>query len=224
MKKIYPLLGMIGPLIYIAAVIMGGALRGDYNPFYNSISELLIPGSPNLVILSILFGVYNLSLILFSWGILRDSELAKGKSLKVAAVMITVIGVLGLLFIFFPQDPRGAPATLSGNIHLALAGITSPLTILAVFLGGFSFRKERKNKPFVWYSYLSVLLILISGGMTAASISNNSPYGGLLERITIFTFLIWVMVFSYLLLERKITPDQGQVKVNNININMVNNT
>jgi hypothetical protein len=33
MKKIYPLMGIIGPLIYIIAVFMGGALRGDYNPF-----------------------------------------------------------------------------------------------------------------------------------------------------------------------------------------------
>lgn len=205
MKRIYPLLGIIGPLIYITAVLMGSALRGDYNLFYNSISELLIPGSPNLLLLSILFGIYNASLVLFSWGLFQDPELTNGKSLKIAAVMIALIGILGLLFIFFPQDPRGAPATLAGNIHLVLAGITSPLTILTVFLAGFSFRKEGKNKSFVWYSYLSVLLILISGGMTAASITGNSPYGGLLERITIFTFLVWVMVFSYLLLARKIT-------------------
>ena len=203
MKKIYPLLGIIGPLTYIIAVFMGGALRGDYNPFYNSISEFLIPGSPNLLVLSILFAIYNVSLILFSYGIFQDPKLAKGKTLKVATVMIALIGILGLLFIFFPQDPRGAPATLAGTIHLILAGITSPLTILAVFLAGFSFRKERKNKPFAWYSYLSVLVILISGGMTAASIANNSLYGGLLERITIFTFLVWVMVFSYLLLRGK---------------------
>ncbi|OPX58911.1 MAG: hypothetical protein A4E25_01429 [Methanobacterium sp. PtaB.Bin024] len=155
------------------------------------------------MVLSILFAIYNVSLILFSYGIFQDPKLAKGKTLKVATVMIALIGILGLLFIFFPQDPRGAPATLAGTIHLILAGITSPLTILAVFLAGFSFRKERKNKPFAWYSYLSVLVILISGGMTAASIANNSLYGGLLERITIFTFLVWVMVFSYLLLRGK---------------------
>ncbi len=79
MKKIYPLLGIIGPLIYIMAVVIGGALRGDYNPFYNSISELLIPGSPNLLVLSILFAIYNVSLILFSYGIFQDPELVKGK-------------------------------------------------------------------------------------------------------------------------------------------------
>lgn len=104
------------------------------------------------MVLSILFTIYNVSLILFSYGIFQDPELAKGKTLKAVAVMIALIGILGLLFIFFSQDPRGAPATLAGTIHLILAGITSLLTILAVFLAGFSFRKERKNKPFVWYS------------------------------------------------------------------------
>ncbi|HEY0196898.1 MAG TPA: DUF998 domain-containing protein [Methanobacterium sp.] len=175
MKKIYPSLGIIGPLIYITVVFMGSTLHGDYSPFYNSISELLIPGSPNLLVLSVLFGIYNVSLFLFSYGMFKNPELARNKSLKAAAVMIALIGILGLLFIFFPQDPRGAPATLAGNIHLVLAGITSPLTILAVFLTGFSFRKEEKNKPFVWYSYISVLLILISGGMTAASIAGKAP-------------------------------------------------
>jgi hypothetical protein len=71
-----------------------------------------------------------------------------------------------------------------------------------VLLIGFSFRKNIKNKAFVWYSYLSVLLILISGGITAASISNNSPYGGLFERITIFTFLIWIFIYSYFLITK----------------------
>ena len=121
MKKIYPLLGIIGPLIYIMAVFIGGALRGDYNPFYNSISELLIPGSPNLLLLSILFAIYNVSLILFIYGIFQDPELAKSKTLKAAVVMIALIGILGLLFIFFPQDPRGAPTTLAGMCFEYLA-------------------------------------------------------------------------------------------------------
>ena len=199
MKKIYPVFGIVGPLIYIVTVIIGGALRGDYNPVYNSISELIMVGSPNLLFLNILFGIYNFLLLLFGWGILSDPKLPKNWSLNLASVIIVILGFLGILFIFFPQDPRGTTATLSGTIHLILAGLSSPLSILAVFLAGFSFRENPENKAFVWYSYLSVLLILISGGMTATLIANNSPYGALFERITIFTFLIWVMVFSYLL-------------------------
>ncbi|HTX61256.1 MAG TPA: DUF998 domain-containing protein, partial [Methanobacterium sp.] len=146
MKKSYTLMGIIGPLIYVFAVLVGSALRGDYSPIYNSISELLIPGSPNLLVLSILFGIYNIALILFSWGMLHDPELKGSKTLKAANIMIAIIGILGILFIFFPQDLRGTPATLTGNIHLALAGITSPLTILAVILAGYSFREAIKNK------------------------------------------------------------------------------
>jgi len=202
MKKIYPFFGLIGPIIYIIAVFIGGALLGGYNPLYNSISELIMTGSPNLLLLSILFGLYNFLLLLFGLGMVFDSDLPKKRSLKFAALIIVFLGFIGILFIFFPQDPRGTPATISGTIHLALAGISSILTILAVLLIGFSFRKNIKNKAFVWYSYLSVLLILISGGITAASISNNSPYGGLFERITIFTFLIWIFIYSYFLITK----------------------
>jgi hypothetical protein len=52
-------------------------------------------------------------------------------------------------------------------------------------------------------------LILIYGGITAALIANNSPYEGLFERITIFTFLIWIMAFSYLLLTGKSATTKG---------------
>jgi len=73
MKKIYPFFGLIGPIIYIIAVFIGGALLGGYNPLYNSISELIMTGSPNLLLLSILFGLYNFLLLLFGLGMVFDS-------------------------------------------------------------------------------------------------------------------------------------------------------
>ena len=47
MKKIYPIFGIIGPVVYILAVFIGGALRHDYSALYNSISELSMANAPN---------------------------------------------------------------------------------------------------------------------------------------------------------------------------------
>jgi hypothetical protein len=55
----------------------------------------------------------------------------------------------------------------------------------------------------VTYSYLSGVIVLVSGGIAAVSIANNSIYGGLFERVTIFTFMIWVIILSYLILGKK---------------------
>jgi hypothetical protein len=107
------------------------------------------------------------------------------------------------LIYFFPQDPRGTAFTTSGTIHIILAGIISPLTILAIFLFGLSLRKYNEMKLFSSYSFLSGVIVLVSGGIAAVSVANNSLYGGLFERITIFTFMVWVIILSVLILRKK---------------------
>ena len=121
--------------------------------------------------------------------------------------MLVIIGFLGLSVLIFTQDPRGAPATLHGTLHILLSGITAALTIISIFIAGVSFRKYSNLKGFSWYSYITAILIFISGGLGAASLANNGPYGGLFERITIFLFMIWVIILSYIILNDKIEPE-----------------
>jgi hypothetical membrane protein len=201
MKKIYPLFGIIGPVVYILAVFIGSALRHDYSAFYNSISELNNANTPNKLFLDVLFGIYNISLLIFGLGAYLDSS-NKSKKYNAATLMLVIIGVLGLLVLIFTQDPRGTPATLNGTIHIILSGITAAFTIISIILVGLSFRKYTQIKLFSWYSYITAVLIFVSGGVAAGSFANNSAYGGLFERITIFLFMIWLIIFSYILLRR----------------------
>jgi hypothetical membrane protein len=201
MKKIYPLFGIIGPVVYILAVFIGSALRHDYSAFYNSISELNNANTPNKLFLDVLFGIYNISLLIFGLGAYLDSS-NKSKKYNAATLMLVIIGVLGLLVLIFTQDPRGTPATLNGTIHIILSGITAAFTIISIILVGLSFRKYTRIKLFSWYSYITAVLIFVSGGVAAGSFANNSAYGGLFERITIFLFMIWLIIFSYILLRR----------------------
>jgi hypothetical membrane protein len=203
MKKFYPIFGIIGPVVYILAVFIGGALRHDYSALYNSISELSMINAPNELLLDILFGIYNIFLIIFSLGAYLDTNI-NNKKYNTATVMLIIIGVLGLLVLIFTQDPRGAPATLNGSLHIILSGITAALTIIAIILVGLSFRKYPQLKIFSCYSFITSVLILISGGAAAGSFANNNVYGGLYERITIFLFMIWIISLSYILLYNKI--------------------
>lgn len=45
----------------------------------------------------------------------------------------------------------------------------------------------------------SIVLILAFGPITAAATASGSPIMGLLERVTIFTFTLWVAVTSVVL-------------------------
>jgi len=202
MKKLYPLFGIIGPLIYILAVFLGGAIRHDYNLLYNSISELSMLNAPNKLLRDVLFGIYNVFIIFFGLGAYSDSNI-NNKKFNIAAFMLVVIGILGLLVLVFTQDPRGVPATLSGNLHVILSGITAALTIISVIFVGMGFREYTNRKIFIWYSFITAITILVFGGISAGSFANNSSFGGLFERLTIFLFMIWVIILSYIILTDK---------------------
>jgi hypothetical protein len=152
--------------------------------------------------MNILFLSYNICLIIFGFGAFLDPNPVKNSKYQIATLMIGSIGILGALLFFFPQDPRGTTATLAGNVHIFIAGILSLLTIVAVFLNGWGLKSIDGWQKFVGFSYFTSLLIIVSGGLAAYAVATNSFYGGLAERITIFAFMIWVMVFSYLLLTR----------------------
>ena len=203
MKKVYALFGIIGPLIYILAVFIGGAIRHDYSALYNAVSELTMANTPNKLLLDILFGIYNVFLLIFGLGAYLDFSI-NSKKYNSATIMLVIIGVLGLLVLIFTQDPRGGAATLHGTLHILLSGLTAALTIISVLLVGISLKKYSNIKGFSWFSYITATLIFISGGLGAASLANNGAYGGLFERITIFLFMIWVMSLSYIILKDKI--------------------
>ncbi|MEN4017918.1 MAG: hypothetical protein PQ975_09940 [Methanobacterium sp.] len=82
------------------------------------------------------------------------------------------------------------------KIGIVLAGFSSMFIILAIFLTGISFRKLVAMGNFVSYSFISGIIVVIFEALTAYSVANDLFFGGLMEKITIFTFLVWVMVFS----------------------------
>ena len=202
MKKVYTIFGFLGPIIYILAIIIGGALRNDYNQIYNTISELITANAPNLILMTIMFGIYNISIFIFGSGAFLDIELNNSKKYRFAMVLLALTGILGIILLFFPQDIRGTPATMAGSIHIAIAGISSLFSILTIFLTAFSFRKMLDMKNFAIYSFISGIIVVISGGLAAYSVGNNLFFGGLLEKITILTFIVWVMILSYFSLKK----------------------
>ena len=202
MKKIYTIFGFLGPIIYILAVIVGGAIRNDYSQLYNTISELSMANVPNLLMMEIMFGIYNISLLIFGIGAFLDTEVDSSKKYRAAMLMLVLTAISGIILLFFPQDPRTAAFTTTGTVHIAVAGISSLLTILAIFIIGFSFRKKPGMNNFAKYSFISGIIVVVSGGLSAYSVANNLSFGGLLEKITILTFIAWVIVFSYTILKK----------------------
>lgn len=203
MKRFFPVFGILSSICYIGAVIVGGFLLEGYSHIYNTISELTVSGAPALPGVQILFAAYNLSLILFGIGLFRYSIAFNGAKIRIVSCMLAVIGLLGIGMYFFPQDPRNIDMTFGGRVHIALAGMTSVLTMVSILLAGMSFKGHPRFGRLGIYSYGTLAVLFVTGGLAAVSVARDSAIGGLFERLTIGAFIQWVMVISLWLLQKK---------------------
>lgn len=197
MKRTYALSGILAPLFYVIAVIVGSLLRSDYSQVSQAISELIESGAPNKTLLDLLFIFYNALIIVFGYWLFKQLKVKGRYGVQIGAVMLLTTGVLGLaMTLFFPMDPKGSEATLPGMIHLILAGIMSLLTILTILFIGFGFKNFPLLANLKLYSLITAIVVLVSGVMAALGASTESAYLGLFERITIGAFLQWVFVVA----------------------------
>jgi hypothetical membrane protein len=194
------LCGMLAPVVYVVAVLIGGIKRPGYSQISQFVSELIEAGAPNKSLLNPLFALYNLLTIAFGIGLfakVRAMSQSKGKvSGSLGALILVAEGLFGFLTVFFPQDPRGAPVTSTGIIHIVLAGLSSLTTILSMVCMGFWFRTIPRLRGYDIYSFISVIVVFISGGAAAYTGATLSPVLGLMERITIGGFLQWLFVIA----------------------------
>jgi hypothetical membrane protein len=216
-RKYLLVCGVLAPLVYVGAVIMGGLLRPGYSHVAHAISELIATGAPNTTLLNPLFTLYDLLLVAFGAGLLLTvmarSEQNGTRSGAWGALALVVAGLLGVLMnLFFPQDPGGPPVTFAGTVHVVLAGVLSLGTMLAMLCTGLWLRNVPGLRPYWRYSLLSLLLVFISGGLGAAAIATRSPYLGLVERVTIGAFIQWVFVIALRLSAPRSTSERSETQ------------
>jgi hypothetical membrane protein len=199
-NKILMLCGILAPIVYVIAVILGGLLRPGYSHLSEAVSELIATGAPNKSFLDPLFALYNLLTLAFGIGLflsVRSDDQIRGKTAGILGSLFLIAeGIFGLITVFFAQDPGGVPTTFTGTMHIVLAGLSSLTSMLSILLMGFWFRNIPRLHRFSPYSFISVAVVFLSGGLGAASIAMKSPVLGLLERITIGGFLQWLLIIA----------------------------
>jgi hypothetical protein len=199
MKKTLMLCGIAAAVIYLGTVILGGLLRPGYSHISMAISELVANGAPNRSLLSALFLFYNILLSIFGVGLfLKANSQPRGRvSGIIGSLALVTVGIAGVLMeLAFPQELGGTATTFAGTMHLVMAGVASLGTMVAILTMAFWFKNVPALKSYVKYSLTSVAIVFISGGMTAAAMANHSSLFGLIERITIFTFILWVFMIG----------------------------
>jgi len=197
--------GVMASLLYIAMNIFFPFFYEGYNWVTQTVSELSAVDAPTRPLWFPLGIVYTLLIAAFGWGVLISAD---GKrSLRIVGILMILHGLLGLTW--SPMHQREVLAagggTFSDTWHIVMSVITVLLMFLSIGFGAAAF-----GKAFRFYSIVTILVFIVFGILTfieSPNIDKNlpTPYIGLWERINIAAFMVWVLMFSAILLrlERK---------------------
>lgn len=184
--------------IYVAATVLGGLLDPDYSHLSMHISELTSSHAPNRTPLAGLYVAYNLTLAGFGVALRRQPR--SGRWLAAASWLLVATGLVGVLLVtWFPQDSYGYPATGAGTGHIVLAGMAALTAIVAMLTAGRGFVRETRQPLLGRLSTLAALTMVVAGLAGAVGTAMDSPYLGLLQRLSIGVFLAWLAAVAWLM-------------------------
>jgi Protein of unknown function (DUF998) len=193
----WALIGPAAALVYTIAVVVGGAVTPGYSHIRDHVSTLLQAGSDNGPVLIPPFLLYNLLTMAMGVTLVAMARNATRPSTRLgmlAGIALMAEGTTGAAILAFPQDPIGAAATPTGLTHIALAGVSSLLTMVAIGLAGAWFVGTPERRPLARYSFATLAVVFVGGGIAAIATANLDPWMGLYERIAIFGFVQWLLV------------------------------
>ena len=184
------------------------ALYDGYNSFTQTISELSAINAPSRPLWVILGILYTFLLAAFGWGVRKSA--AQNRKLFIAGSLLFAYGIIGIGWTFAPMHQRevlaAGGATVTDSIHLL---VMSPLSCLFM-MASMGFAAAAFANWFRSYSIVTILLLVLFGvltGLDAPKVEANlpTPWLGVIERIMMGVFLLWVMILALMLLqERKV--------------------
>jgi len=200
-KKLFSFAGVIAPLYFFILVTVLGPLWKGYNFIKEYVSALGADGSPYIFEISI-FGFCLLGLVLIGFALSLHALLKKSRLCTVATILL-VIGSTALFSLGIFRDDRYGTVTFHAKIHRIDALAVFISIPLSVILYGLVFKNEGPAEKVLQFS--SLVLGAVALLATVSIIINpSSYYAGTIERLGIYSILIWVFLVSVrLLLENK---------------------
>ena len=196
--------GYAAGIFYLLGDIVGGLITPNYNYIKNAVSELIQSGAENRLILSSFLFLHAIMIILFSIGIMANHPFKQSKSIFIGGGLLLIVGLShALSSSIFPMDPVGAESTFQGVMHLILVGLTVIMIFILMPLLGLGFNKLYGWNNFAYFTFACLALIVISGISSPIVIGRGIEVMGLTERITGYTFYIWLFVLAYLLVHER---------------------
>ena len=201
--------GILSSLLYVATDILGGLLYPGYSFLSQAISELGAVGAPSAPVVDPLFATYTLLTLAFGIGVLREAT-GSSRALRMTGALLVAYGSLGFIVAvvfadsnFFKMQQRGAGSLATDLPHIVLTAVLVLLLLCMIGVGAFAL-----GKRFRIYSVGTLLTLITASALTvplAARLAAGEPTPGfgLVERIDVYSALLWIAVLATALLERR---------------------
>jgi hypothetical protein len=202
-KKILLSCGILSSLLYVGVVITAPFFWENYDRTSQSVSELFAIGAPSTAFVVPFFNLYALLIYAFGAGVWLSA--GTKRSLKIAAALIIAKEVLGLIgTVFGPMHLRGAGTGPTDTVHAVVTGIG----VLLCMFPAIGFAAASFGKGFRVYSISTMGVFLVCGvsaGMQGTNVAANlpTPYLGVLERVNIYTYMLWIVLLSITILRNQ---------------------
>jgi hypothetical protein len=203
-QKVLLVCGVLSSLLYGAMIAL---IRYEgYSLISQVPSELTAIGAPTRPLWMVLGPVYDALIVAFGMGVWMSAN--RKRALRVVGGLFVGFGILGgLAWPFAAMHQREVLAagggTWSDTLHVILGLMTVLFMLVAVGFGATAF-----GKPFRLYSIVTILILFVFGtltGLDSPRLQANlpTPWIGLWERISILSFLLWVVVLAAALLRAR---------------------
>lgn len=184
------LAGIVGPVAFALAAIIGGFVIGDeYSPVHQFVSEIAAEGSDARVLMTIGFFVLGISLLGLAWSMRRLWPAA-----TVVVVLIALSGLGTLAAGTFSCDP-GCPTEGERSTHQQLHDNSAVVTFSTWIITPFVVGWQRRRTTYGRASVVLGALALVSA-LWVASYLDRQPSDpvGLLQRVVLVVVGVWFVL------------------------------
>lgn len=196
--------GIISSLFYVGSDIIASMRYEGYSYTDQAFSELLAIGAPTRPFMLLLSVAYNLLVIAFAAGVWAAAGRKRG--LRITAVLLLAYGAASFLGPFVPMHVRGSETAFTDVMHI----ICTIVIVLSILLA-MGFGAAAAGKAFRLYSIATILAVIIFGvwaGLQGPRMAAGlpTPWFGILERVNIYSMMLWVLVLAINLLKAEKEP------------------
>jgi len=201
LKKVLLICGILYLLLYVATDIIAGMLWDGYSFTSQAISELSAIGSPVRTLTVPLITICAVLLLAFALGVWMSA--GRNRALRVTGGLLIIIGLVGLAWMPFPMHLGEPVSSLANTMHSIFAGVEVLFTLLSIGFGAAAYRNW-----FRFYSIGTILTLLIAGVVAfwLAATGQPTQWFGLIERINVYGYELWMAVLAIILLRAKKGP------------------